>query len=51
MLRIDDRETQIMVNQLTKHVLQLKIDTVINIKMINVRHLGGKCLHLNQSDI
>ena len=34
-------------NQLTKHLLQIKIDKVNN-KDINVRHLGGKCLGLNQ---
>ena len=35
-------------SQLTKHLLQLKIDTVNN-NNINVRQLGGKGLNLNQS--
>ena len=47
-LRTDDGKAQITVSQLTKHILQLKIDTVNNIN-INIRHLGGKGLHLNQS--
>ena len=37
-----------MVCQLTKHLLQLKIDTINN-NNINIRHIGGKGLHLNQS--
>ena len=48
-LRTDDGKAQITVRQLTKHLLQLKIDTINN-NNINVRHLGGKGLHLNQSD-
>ena len=48
-LRTDDGKAQITVRQLTKHLLQLKIDTISN-NNINVRHLGGKGLHLNQSD-
>ena len=47
-LRTDDGKAQITVRQLTKHLLQLKIDTINN-NNINVRHLGGKGLHLNQS--
>ena len=47
-LRTDDGKAQITVSQLTKHLLQLKIDTVNN-KNINIRHLGSKGLHLNQS--
>ena len=47
-LRTDDGKAQIMVSQLTKHLLQLKIDTVNN-NDINIRHLGGKGLYLNQS--
>ena len=47
-LRTDDGEAQITVSQLTKHLLQLKIDTVNN-NYINIRHLGGKDLRLNQS--
>ena len=47
-LRTDDGKAQITVRQLTKHILQLKIDTINN-NNINVRHLGGKGLHLNQS--
>ena len=43
-----DGKAQITVRQLTKHLLQLKIDTINN-NNINVRHLGGKGLHLNQS--
>ena len=44
----DDGKAHITVRQLTKHLLQLKIDTINN-NNINVRHLGGKGLHLNQS--
>ena len=47
-LRTDDDKAQITVRQLTKYLLQLKIDTIIN-NNINVRHLGVKGLHLNQS--
>ena len=47
-LRTDDGKAQITARQLTKHLLQLKIDTIKN-NNINVRHLGGKGLHLNQS--
>ena len=47
-LRTDDGRAQIMVIQLTKHLLQLKIDTINN-NNINVRHLGGKGLPLNRS--
>ena len=47
-LRTDDGKAQITVSQVTKHLLQLKIDTVNN-NNINGRHLGGKTLHLNQS--
>ena len=47
-LRTDDGKAQIMVCQLTKHLLQLKIDTINN-NNINIRHIGGKGLHLNQS--
>ena len=48
-LRTDDGKTQITVRQLTKHLLQLKIEINNN---INVRHLGGKGLHLiNQVQI
>ena len=47
-LHTDDSKAQITVRQLTKHLLQLKIDTINN-NNINVRHLGGKGLHLNQS--
>ena len=45
-LRTDDGKAQITVRKLTKHILQLKIDTINN-NNINVRHLGGKGLHLN----
>ena len=48
MLRTDDGKVQITVRQLTKHLLQLKIDTISN-SNINIRQLGGKGLHLNQS--
>ena len=37
-LRSDDGKAQITVSQLTKHLLQLKIDTVNN-NNINIRHL------------
>ena len=47
-LRIDDGKAQITVSQLTKHLWQLKIATINN-NNINVRHLEGKGLHLNQS--
>ena len=47
-LRIDDGKAQIMESQLTKHLLQIKIDTVNN-NNTNVRHLGGTGLDLNQS--
>ena len=47
-LRTDDGKAQITVRQLTKHLLQLEIDTINN-NNINVRHLGDKGLHLNQS--
>ena len=47
-LRIDDGKAQITVKQLIKRVLQLNIDT-INRNNINVRHLAGKSLYLNQS--
>ena len=47
-LRTDDGKAQITVSQLTKHLLQLKIDTVNN-NNINTRHRGSKGLHLNQS--
>ena len=47
-LRTDDGKAQLTVSQLTKHLLQLKIDTVNN-NNINIRRLGGKGLHLNQS--
>ena len=47
MLRTDDGTAQIAVSQLTKHLLQLNIDTVNN-NNINIRHLGSKGLHLNQ---
>ena len=47
-LHSDDGKVQIKVRQLAKHLSQLKTDTINN-KNINVRHLGGKCLHLNQS--
>ena len=47
-LRTDDGKAQITVSQLIKHLLQLKIDTVNN-NTINVKHLGSKGLHLNQS--
>ena len=47
-LRTDDGKAQITVSQLTKHLLQLKIDTVNN-NNINIRHVGSKGLHLNQS--
>ena len=47
-LGIDDGKSQIRVIQLSSDLLQLKIDTVNN-NNINVRHLGGKGLHLNQS--
>ena len=43
----DDDKAQITVRQLTKHLLQPKIDTINN-NNINFRHLGGKGLHLNQ---
>ena len=42
----DDGNAQITVSQLTKHLSELKIDTVNN-NNINIRHLGGKGLHLN----
>ena len=45
--RIDDDEAQITVGQLTKHFLQLKIDTA-NSNNVNVRYLGSKGLHLHQ---
>ena len=48
MLRTDDGKVQITVRQLTKHLLQLKIDTINN-SNINIRQLGGKGLLLNQS--
>ena len=48
-LRTDDDKAQITVSQITKHLLQLKFE-MINNNDINVRHLGGKSLHLNQSD-
>ena len=48
MLRTDDGKAQITVRQLTKHLLQLKID-MMNNNNINVRHFGGKGFHLNQS--
>ena len=48
MLRTDDGKVQITVKQLPKHLLQLKIDTTNN-NNINVTHLGGTGLHLNQS--
>ena len=47
-LRTDDGQAQITVSQLTKHLLQIKIDTVNN-NNISIRHLGSKGLHLNQS--
>ena len=47
-LRTDDGKAQITVTQLTKHILQLKIDTINN-NNINVRRLVGKGLHLDQS--
>ena len=47
-LRTDDGKAQITVSQLTKHLLQLKIDT-LNSNNINIRRLGSKGLHLNQS--
>ena len=47
-LRNDDGKAQVTVSQLQKHLLQLKIDTLNN-KNINIRQLGGKALHLNQS--
>ena len=43
-LRTDDGKAKVTVRQLTK----LKMDTKNN-NNINVRHLGGKGLHLNQS--
>ena len=46
-LRTNDGKAQITVSQLTKNLLQLNIDTTNN--NINVKHLGGKGLHLNQS--
>ena len=39
---------EITVSQLTKHLLQLKIGKINN-NNVNVRHLGGKGLPLNQS--
>ena len=47
-LRTDDGKAQIIAGQLTKNLLQLKIDTINN-NNINVRCLGGNGLHLNQS--
>ena len=47
-LRTDDGKAQITVCKLTKHLLQLKIDTVNN-NNINIRYLGSKGLHVNQS--
>ena len=47
-LRTDDGQAQITVSQLTKHLLQIRIDTVNN-NNISIRHLGSKGLHLNQS--
>ena len=44
----DNGKAQIVGRQLTKHLLQLKIDTINN-KNIDVRHLGGEGLHFNQS--
>ena len=48
MLRTNDGKPQITVSQLTKHLLQLKIDTINN-DNINVGHLGSKSLDLNQA--
>ena len=48
MLRTNDSKPEMTVSQLTKHLLQLKIDT-INDNNINIGHLGSKSLHLNQS--
>ena len=42
-LRTDDGKAQIAVIQLTKHLLQRKIDTVNN-NNINIKHLGGEGL-------
>ena len=47
-LRTHDGKVQITVSQLTKHLLQLKIDKINN-SIINVRHLEGIGLYLNQS--
>ena len=47
-LRTDHGKAKITTRQLTKRLLQLKIETINN-SNINVRQLGGKCLHLNQS--
>ena len=44
----DDGKAQITVSQLTKHLLQLKIDKISN-SIINVRHLEGIGFYLNQS--
>ena len=46
-LRIDDGKARITVSLFTKHLLQLKIDTISN-NNINVRHLRGKGLNFNQ---
>ena len=45
-LGIDHGKAQIMMSQLTKHHLQLKVDTVNN-NNINIRHPGDNSLHLN----
>ena len=47
-LRTDDGKAQIMVIQLTKHLLQLKIEEIKK-NNINATHLGSKDLHLNRS--
>ena len=47
-LRTDDGKAQIMVIQLTKHLLQLKIEEIKK-NNINATPLGSKDLHLNQS--
>ena len=44
----DDGKAQITVTQLTEYLLQVKIDTLNN-NNLNIRHLGGKDIHLNQS--
>ena len=45
-LRTDDGKAALTVSQLTKHPLQLDIDSIDD-RNINARNLGNKGLHLN----